>query len=138
VAEGRGKLQAESNDERVHKYLNIAPGKPGDESFQSRAKGLSLVGHHPLRSTGDYSDGSGLRLRLGLGGWMSTAIVVTPSPYFAVTDQYGRFLIERLPAGEYEMETWHERLGSKNQRILVFESAQSSVEVVYHFNHKMP
>ena len=80
----------------------------------------------------------GPRLRLGLGAWMSTAIVVTPSPYFAVTDQYGRFLIERLPAGEYEMETWHERLGSKNQRILVFESAQSSVEVVYHFNHKMP
>jgi len=35
---------------------------------------------------------------------MSTAIVVTPSPYFAVTDQYGRFVIERLPAGEYEME----------------------------------
>jgi hypothetical protein len=45
VAEGRGKLQAESNDERAHKFLKIAPGKPGDESFQSRAKGLSLVGH---------------------------------------------------------------------------------------------
>ena len=29
---------------------------------------------------------------------MSTAIVVTRSPYFAVTDQYGRFVIERLPA----------------------------------------
>ena len=96
------------------------------------------MGHHPVRSTGDYSDGSGLRLRLGLGGWMSTAIVVTRSPYFAVTDRYGRFVIERLPAGEYEMETWHERLGSKNQRILVFESAQSSVEVVYHFNQKTP
>ena len=54
---------------------------------------------------------------------MSTAIVVTPSPYFAVTDQYERFVIERLPAGEYEMETWHEKLGSKNQRILVIESA---------------
>ena len=70
--------------------------------------------------------------------WMSAAIVVTPSPYFAVTDQYGRFVIERLPAGEYEMETWHEKLGSKYQRILVFESAQSSFELVYHFNQKTP
>jgi len=51
-----------------------------------------------------------------------------------VTDQYGRFVIERLPAGEYEMETWHEKLGSKNQRIFVLESAQTSVEVVYRFN----
>src|SRR5262249_24870031 len=92
----------------------------------------------PLRSTGDYSDGSGLTLPLGLGAWMSTAIVVTPSPYFAVTDQYGRFVIERLPAGEYEMETWHEDWGAKNRRILVFESAQSSVEVGYHFNQKTP
>jgi hypothetical protein len=63
--------------------------------------------------------------------------MVTPSPYFAVTDQYGRFVIERLPAGEYEMEGTKD-WGSKNQRILVFESAQSSVEVVYHFNQKTP
>ena len=54
-----------------------------------------------------------------------------------MTDQYGRFVIERLPAGEYEMETWHEKLESKNQRIFVFESAQSSVEVVYRFNQKV-
>ena len=70
--------------------------------------------------------------------WMSAAIVVTQSPYYAVTDRRGRFVIERLPAGEYEMETWHEKLGTKNQRILVPENAQSSVEVVYRFNQKTP
>lgn len=70
--------------------------------------------------------------------WMSAAIVVTQSPYYAVTDRHGRFVIEQLPAGEYEMETWHEKLGTKNQRILVLESAQSSVEVVYRFNQKTP
>jgi lysine/ornithine N-monooxygenase len=55
-----------------------------------------------------------------------------------VTDRRGRFVIEQLPAGEYEMETWHEKLGTKNQRILVIESAQSSVEVVYRLNQKTP
>jgi hypothetical protein len=68
--------------------------------------------------------------------WMSAAIVVTRSPYYAVTDRHGRFVIEQLPAGEYEMETWHEKLGTKNQRILIFESAQSSVEVVYLSSQK--
>ncbi len=45
--------------------------------------------------------------------WMSAAIVVTASPYHAVTDQHGRFAIEQLPVGEYEMETWHEKLGNQ-------------------------
>ena len=70
--------------------------------------------------------------------WMSAAIVVTQSPYYAVTDRHGQFVIEQLPAGEYEMETWHEKLGTKNQRILIFESAQSSVEVVYRSSQKTP
>jgi hypothetical protein len=70
--------------------------------------------------------------------WMSAAIVVTESPYFAVTGQHGRFVIEQLPPGEYEMETWHEKLGTKNQRILVRENTQSSVEVVYRLNQKTP
>jgi uncharacterized membrane protein len=55
-------------------------------------------------------------------------------PFYAVTDRDGRFVIERLPAGEYQMEIWHERLGSNNQRIFVLENAQSSVEVAYRFN----
>jgi len=111
VAEGRGKLQAESNDERAHKYLNIAPGETRGRILPIAGKG-SEPSRPPLRSTGDYSDGSGLTLPLGLGAWMSTAIVVTPRPYFAVTDQYGRFVIERFPAGEYEMEGT-EDLGAK-------------------------
>jgi hypothetical protein len=55
-----------------------------------------------------------------------------------VADQKGRFMIERLPAGEYEMEAWHEKLGSRNRRLMVFESAQTSVDVVYGPNQKMP
>jgi len=69
--------------------------------------------------------------------WMSAAIVVTQSPYYAVTDRDGRFVIEQLPAGEYQMETWHERLGSKNQRVFVVENTQSSVEMVYRFTQKV-
>jgi plastocyanin len=70
--------------------------------------------------------------------WMSAAIVVTQSPYFALTDQYGRFAIEQLPVGEYEMETWHEKLGTRNRWIRVSEGAETSVDVVYSLNQKTP
>jgi hypothetical protein len=66
--------------------------------------------------------------------WMSAAIVVTASPYHAVTDQHGRFAVERLPAGDYEIEAWHEKLGSRKRRLVVFENTQSSVDIVYASN----
>jgi len=66
--------------------------------------------------------------------WMSATIVVTTSPYYAVTDQHGRFAVERMPAGEYEIETWHEKLGSRNRRLLVAENAQTAVDIVYNLN----
>ena len=36
--------------------------------------------------------------------WMSAYVVVTASRYFAVTDEKGEFVIEGVPAGNYEIE----------------------------------
>jgi len=38
--------------------------------------------------------------------WISAAIVVTQSPYYAMTDQDGRFVIERLPAWKLGTKDW--------------------------------
>jgi hypothetical protein len=66
--------------------------------------------------------------------WMSAVIVVTASPYHAVTNQHGRFVVERLPAGDYEIETWHEKFGSRKRQLVVFENTQTSVDIVYASN----
>lgn len=63
--------------------------------------------------------------------WMSAAIVVTSTPYYAVTDETGLFSIDHLPSGAYEMEVWHERLGTKTARISVGEKTTVSLDVVY-------
>lgn len=47
--------------------------------------------------------------------WMSAAIIVSDSPYFAVSDERGFFYIDGLPAGFYDVEVWHERLGTRKQ-----------------------
>jgi len=49
--------------------------------------------------------------------WMSAYIVVTSSPYFAVTNERGEFFIKGVPVGSYEMEIWHERLGSQSKTV---------------------
>ena len=63
--------------------------------------------------------------------WMSAAIVIIESPYFAVTDAAGAFTIDNLPAGEYDVEVWHERLGSRRQLITVSGDSLISFNVVY-------
>ncbi len=44
---------------------------------------------------------------------MSGYIVVTPTPYYALTDKSGDYKIENVPDGNYTVTGWHE--GAKNQ-----------------------
>jgi plastocyanin len=44
---------------------------------------------------------------------MSAYIVVTPTPYFAISDKSGTYKIENVPDGTYSVTAWHE--GAKNQ-----------------------
>ena len=63
--------------------------------------------------------------------WMSAYIVVTPNPFFAVTDESGNFIIEGVPAGSYELEVWHEKLGGLSRRVTVKENQISRVDPVF-------
>jgi hypothetical protein len=40
--------------------------------------------------------------------WMNAELFVAPHPYYAVTDESGRFELTDVPAGEYEIVAWHE------------------------------
>jgi plastocyanin len=44
---------------------------------------------------------------------MSGYVVVSPTPYFALTDKSGEYKIENVPDGSYSVTAWHE--GAKNQ-----------------------
>ena len=63
--------------------------------------------------------------------WMSAYIVVTPNPYFAVTDERGEFIIEGAPSGRYEIEVWHEKLGRLLRKVVVTEDRSSRVDLVF-------
>ena len=40
--------------------------------------------------------------------WMNAEMFVAPHPYYAVTDEQGKFELADVPAGEYEIVAWHE------------------------------
>lgn len=40
--------------------------------------------------------------------WMNAEVLVVQHPYYAVTDQHGRFELTGVPPGEYVITAWHE------------------------------
>ena len=59
---------------------------------------------------------------------MSGYVVVTPTPYFAVTDKDGNFEIKNIPAGKYTLKTWSED-GKPTTQAVDVTGATASVEL---------
>lgn len=62
--------------------------------------------------------------------WMSAYIVITNHPYHAVTDSYGEYLINDIPAGSYRIKVWHESLGTEEKPVEVKGGATAKVDFV--------
>jgi len=50
---------------------------------------------------------------------MAGYVVVSPTPYFAVTDKSGAYKIENVPDGSYTVTAWHEGAKNKTQPVAV-------------------
>jgi plastocyanin len=57
---------------------------------------------------------------------MSGYIVVSPTPYFAVTDKSGSYKIDNVPDGSYTATAWHE--GAKNSSKPVTVAGESKAD----------
>ena len=65
--------------------------------------------------------------------WMKTYIAVMTHPYFDVSGTDGMFEISGLPDGSYEIEAWHEKLGTQSASVTVSGGAASA-----DFSFKVP
>ena len=63
--------------------------------------------------------------------WMQAHIIITDHPYTAVTDAAGRFDISHIPAGQYGLRLWHERLGEQTQPVSVRIAQETRVRLTY-------
>jgi hypothetical protein len=58
---------------------------------------------------------------------MSAYVVVTETPYFAVSERDGHFAIPGVPPGRYQLITWHERAKPVRQVVDVPEGRSANV-----------
>jgi len=64
-------------------------------------------------------------------GWMHASIGVVEHPFFATSGEDGSFTIKGLPAGKYELEAVHEKLGTKTVSVTVPEGGEAKAELTF-------
>ncbi|HEX2931763.1 MAG TPA: carboxypeptidase regulatory-like domain-containing protein [Candidatus Binatia bacterium] len=68
-----------------------------------------------------------IEVKCDVHGWMHGWLVSTENPYFAVTDNSGSFKLTDVPAGNYTVEVWHEKLGKSTQKVTVKAKEEAKV-----------
>ena len=68
-----------------------------------------------------------VQIKCDVHPWMLAHVVMSPSPYFAVTGADGRFQIEGVPVGTWKVEAWHEAFGLKTGQLKVEEGKPATL-----------
>lgn len=68
-----------------------------------------------------------VKLTCDVHGWMTGWLVVMDHPYYAATDEKGMFKLTDVPAGDYELKVWQEKLGETTQKVTVQPGAETKV-----------
>ena len=96
------------------KQFNIAQPKQGMKMNQKFDKSEIMV-----------------RVKCEVHNWMASYIGVLDHPFFAVSDDKGNFEIKNLPAGDYELEAWHEKYGTQSMKVSVGASDTKTADFTY-------
>jgi plastocyanin len=120
VAQAGQVVAIKNSDQTLH---NVHTYK-GPSTLFNQAQ---VFGMPPIKkkapSTGDV-----VKFKCDVHPWMTGYLLVTDSPFFAVTGPDGKFSIPKLPPGEYTVEAWHEKLGTKTLTVNTAKAAPLKIE----------
>lgn len=72
-----------------------------------------------------------VRIKCDVHGWMEAYAGVVGHPYHSTTGGEGTYSLANLPAGEYEIEAWHEEYGAQTQTVSVAEDDTTSLDFTF-------
>src|SRR5271156_786244 len=120
-------LLIRNEDSALHNVHAVDPSKKYDFDQAQPTAGLTLS--VPLK----YEEVM-LHVKCNVHPWMTGYIGIMNSPYFAVSDDQGKFKIANVPAGKQTIEVWHEAYGTLTQTVEVKAGATVTVDISYTGN----
>ena len=107
-----------NNDRTYHNVFSL-----------SKTRSFDLGRYAAGRSKSIRFDKPGIvRVFCDIHSHMNAYILVFSHPYFAVTDEQGRYRIDSVPAGTYTVVAWNEAMELQSRRISVPEGGDVDVD----------
>jgi len=88
-----------NHDPFFHNVFSVYDGKPFDLGLYANGESKPVRFNRPGVS----------HIYCNIHPQMSAVIVTVDTPYFAISTPDGKYSIENVPAGTYQMHIWHER-----------------------------
>jgi len=110
------KIVVKNSDHCLHN-VHCTPTVPGNQEHND----AQLPGGADLTYTFPKPE-MFLRFKCDVHPWMFAWVSVFDSPYYAITDKDGKFVIKNVPPGKYTVEANHRKLGAQTQDVEVKDS----------------
>jgi len=122
-------LMIRNSDPATH---NTHPNpKKNDEWNQSQPPGAAPI----IKS---FNQSEIFPLKDNQHPWERAYIAVFNHPFFAVSDEFGNYRIENLPAGRYTVTAWHERFGESAVEITLVPGEARDVSFEFEVGRESP
>jgi plastocyanin len=107
-----------NNDDILHNVFSFSETKPFD---------LGLYKSPTIESVTFDKPGK-VDVFCSIHSRMSCIVLVLENPYFATANEKGHYTMTNVPAGNYKLKAWHERLPSQVKEITVPENGEIKVD----------
>ena len=72
-----------------------------------------------------------IRVGCDVHPWMQSYVGVVNHPYFAITGADGGFTLKDVPPGDYVVASWHERFGTREQKVKLGPKGEQAIAFAY-------
>jgi plastocyanin len=119
-----GSVEFLNSDRLLHNVRSNPKENPSFNRAQPHARTISVAFRNPEI----------LRVDCDLHSWMRGWVFVSEQPFYAITNNEGEFVFDKVPPGKYTLQVWQEALGQVSQVVTISDGGVHNVTVPMRIN----